>query len=414
MTSIAKSWIFPHPLIFTSMNLVIMAAGEGKRMLPLTSTTPKPLLKICGKAIIEHNIEPIIDCFDEIFFVVKYKSEKFHEYFWENYRGKKVHYIEQIDTPWTGAAILSLEGHIQWDFLVVSWDDLYEAEDIKKLLWVSGYAAIAKEVDKPENFGIFQINENNEVVALIEKPQDSLLGNLAYTWILKLHSDILPLLGTLPLSPRWELEITDLMDIYIKSRTFSVVKANWRWITIGYPWDLLKANDVIVWGYTDIVNKGWVIESNVTIKGNILIEEGVLIKSWTYIEWNVYFWKNSIIWPNAYIRGNTSIGEFSKVWSFVECKNSYIGDSTSIPHLSYIWDSIIWNHVNIGGWSKTANLRHDGKNIRATSKWELLDTWRKKLGVIIGDNAALGIDTSIYPGRVIPESGTTAPGEIVR
>jgi bifunctional UDP-N-acetylglucosamine pyrophosphorylase/glucosamine-1-phosphate N-acetyltransferase len=63
-----------------------MAAGEGSRMRPLTDTTPKPLIKICGKTIIEHNIENIIYEFDEIFFIVKYKSECFREYFGDEYQ----------------------------------------------------------------------------------------------------------------------------------------------------------------------------------------------------------------------------------------------------------------------------------------------------------------------------------------
>ncbi len=63
------------------MHLVIMAAGEGSRLRPLTDTTPKPLIKICGKTIIEHNIESIVDGFDEIFLIVKYKKEQFKEYF---------------------------------------------------------------------------------------------------------------------------------------------------------------------------------------------------------------------------------------------------------------------------------------------------------------------------------------------
>ncbi len=77
------------------MHLVIMAAGEGSRMRPLTETTPKPLIKICGKTIIEHTIESIIDQFDAIYMIVKYKQESFREYFGETYKGKKIHYIEQ-------------------------------------------------------------------------------------------------------------------------------------------------------------------------------------------------------------------------------------------------------------------------------------------------------------------------------
>ncbi len=125
------------------------------------------------------------------------------------------------------------------------------------------------------------------------------------------------------------------------------MEAHGRWITIGYPWDLLKANDAIIGNYTETINNGGIIEENVTIKGNIYIEEGVVIKSGTYIEGNAYFGKNASIGPNAYIRGNSSIGNEGKVGSFVELKNSYIGEDSHIPHLSYIGDSIIGNKSNL-------------------------------------------------------------------
>ena len=146
-----------------------MAAGEWSRMKPLTDTTPKPLLKVCGKTLIEHNIEPIIDIFDEIFIIVKYKKEKFPEVFGESFHGKKVHYIDQIEQAGTGAAILSLKGHIDGDFVVISGDDLYDSEDIKKIAKYTGFATLCKQVANPADFGIFCTNAEWRATGIIEK-----------------------------------------------------------------------------------------------------------------------------------------------------------------------------------------------------------------------------------------------------
>ncbi len=391
-----------------------MAAGEGSRMRPLTDNTPKPLLKICGKTIIEHNIESIIDHFDEIYIVVQYKKHAFLDYFGSYYRGKLIHYIDQIETKGTGAAILSLERRITGPFIVVSWDDIYDAGDILKLARLEWYGTLCKAVEKPENFGIFSRNNEWKPIGIVEKPTNPSLGNFANIGIHKFDSSIFSLLRNVPLSPRWELEITDLIHIYIEHGSYSVVEATGRWIPIGYPWDLLKVNDMIIGSYTETVDKWATIESGVTIKGNVYLEEWVILKSGTYIEWNVYIGKNAVVWPHSYIRGNTSIGNESKIGPFVECKNSYLGDHSAIPHLSYIGDSVIGNSVNIWAWSKVGNLRHDHAPIRVMVKEKLVDTGRQKLGVIIGDWARLGINTSIYPGRVVPTNGATLPGEIVK
>ena len=396
------------------MHLVIMAAWEWSRMRPLTDNTPKPLLQICGRTIIEHNIEPIIEYFDEIFMIVKYKSECFREYFGDAYHGKKIHYIEQWEQSGTGAAILALEWHISGEFVVVSGDDLYASADIVKLIQQKWYATLCKQVDNPELFGILTTNNEWKATGIIEKPTNVSIGNLANIGNHKLDSQIFEILRALPLSARGELEITDLIHIYIQEWLYSVVEATGRWISIGYPWDLLRANDAIIGWYSETVDKWAIIEPNVSIKWNIYLEEGVILKSGTYIEGNVYFGKWTVIWPNSYIRGNTSIWAGSKVGAFVEVKNSYIGESSALPHLSYFWDSVIGNHVNIGWGSKVANLRHDHSGIRVMVKDKLIDTGRHKLGAIIGDGAHLGIGTLIYPGRVIPTDGTTIPGEIVK
>jgi bifunctional UDP-N-acetylglucosamine pyrophosphorylase/glucosamine-1-phosphate N-acetyltransferase len=229
----------------------------------------------------------------------------------------------------------------------------------------------------------------------------------------KFSWEIIEMCKQVEISERWEYEITDALNTFIKKYPFKLHSIEDDLLDIGYAWNLLDANNKYLWELkTSTLH--WNIEDNVTIHGNIILEKWAVIKSGTYIEWNCYFGKDSIIWPNAYIRGNTSLWECWKIWFSVEVKNSYIWDNSKIPHLSYLWDSIVGNNVNLWGGFKVANLRHDGKNMRVKVKWKLVDSGKRKLGCIIWDNVKTAINTQVYPGRILETWSSTIPGEIVK
>jgi bifunctional UDP-N-acetylglucosamine pyrophosphorylase/glucosamine-1-phosphate N-acetyltransferase len=88
-------------------------------------------------------------------------------------------------------------------------------------------------------------------------------------------------------------------------------------------------------------------------------------------------------------------------------------DGTRIGHLSYLGDSIIGFKCNFGAGTKVANLRHDGKNIRCSVKGSIVDTGRRKLGVVMGDDVHTGINTSINVGMMMEAGSYSRPGEVV-
>ncbi len=392
------------------MKLIILAAGKGTRLRPLTNTTPKPLINICGKSIIEHNLENLYEHVDEIIIVVKYLKEKIKDKLWDNYKWVKITYHEQGDEKWTWAALLGID--CDTDVFVIYWDSIFDKKDFDKVLSYEWYWVLAKGVENPEKYWIFKIDENNYIIEVIEKPKEY-VWNLANLWWFKLSPKIFEYLKNVKLSPRWEIELTCAINEFAKNHKFRAIKIDWEFIDVWSPWDILDANKY----FLDKLEKSdirWTIEEWVVIKWNIVLEEWAILKSWTYIEWNVYIWKYTSIWPHTYLRWSTVIWEWCKIWNAVEVKNSSIWDYTNSAHLSYIWDSIIWNNVNLAWGFISANLRHDGKNIKTMVKWEIVDSGRRKLGCIIWDNVKTWMNTSTYPWRVIQNGGTTLPWEIVK
>ena len=392
------------------MKAIILAAWEWSRLRPLTHTTPKPLTQVCGKSILEYTLESIYSHVDEICIVVKYKHELIQETLWDNYKNVKIVYHIQWDEPGTGWAIKWI--HYDIDTLIINGDSIFADEDMNTLIKHTGYWALVQRVDQPEKYGIFAIDEDNNVCRVVEKPQQD-IWNLASLWAYKINSKFFDLNNSITLSQRGEYELTDTLSAFIKLYPFKALKIQWDFLDITYTWNILDAQEHILSQLQKSEIHG-TIEDNVHIKWNIILEEWAIIKSWTYIEWNCYIWRGSIVGPNAYIRGTTSIGHHSKVGFSVECKNSSLGNNTAVAHLSYVWDSIIGNNINLWGGFKVANLKHDKKNIRCVVKWELVDTGKQKLWTIIGDNSKTGINTLIYPGRVLENESTTVPGEIVK
>ncbi len=392
------------------MKAIILAAGEWSRLRPLTNTIPKPLIKIFGKSILEHNLEYICEHVDEIVIVVKYQKEKIIEALWDNYMWVKITYIEQSDEKWTGAAIRWIE--TDSDVLIMNWDSIFDRDDLEKLCKFSGYWVLVKKVKDPEKYWIFHLWNDGNIKQIVEKPKE-FIGDLANLWVYKFDWKIIELAEQIQLSSRWEYEITDAINEFAKLFPFKAFEIQWEFIDVWYPWDVLSSN-------AHFLNKlskseiNWTVEEWVTIKWNIVLEQWAVLKTWTYIEWNVFIWKNSIIWPNTYLRWNTVIWQDCKIWNAVEVKNSSIWDHTNIPHLSYIWDSVIWNNVNIWGGYITANLRHDSGNIKIPIKWELVDSGLHKFGVIIWDNTKTGIKCYSMPGRVVENNSMINPGTMIK
>lgn len=394
------------------MKAIILCAGKSTRLYPLTLTRPKPLLTIVNKTIIEHNLEELQGLVNEVIIVVGYKKEMIIEKIGNKFGKIKISYVEQIEQLGTGHAVLCAKKFINKNekFLIIPGDDLFSKVDIKNCLKYD-YSILCKEVSDPEKWGIVNVDKNNFITDIEEKPKKPRF-NLASTGLMIMNYKIINLLEKQVKTTRGEIEIPSAIKELAKNKKIFCQKVFDYWLPIGYPWHIIEANEFLLKRIKKNDVKGK-IHKNAIIDGKIILGKDSEILSGVLVEGNLVVGKNTKIGPNCYIRGNTTIGNDCKIGQAVEVKNSVLFDGAKIPHLSYVGDSIIGNNSNLGAGTIVANLRHDNSNVKSVVKDNLVDSGRRKLGAVIGDNVHTGINTSILPGRKMWPNTSTRPGEVV-
>ncbi len=393
------------------MQAVMLCAGKGTRLRPLTYTRPKPLLFVGGKTILEHNLETLVECgIEEVILVVGYLSEQIAD-LGTNWKGMKISYVHQAQQLGTAHALYQARELVEDEFLVLNGDDLYWPNDVKQLISAASPTILAKEVSDLSSFGEVKIGENEKLIEILEKPEDHKQG-LANTGCYFLSKEIFDLIASLKPSPRGELELTDAINLLAKKEEVLVRVAR-DWLPVSYPWDLLRANEVILSKLAESSIEGDV-ESGATLVGPIVVGKGSKIRSGSYIEGPCYIGENCEIGPNCYLRKYTNLEGDCKVGNGVEIKNSILLKGVRVPHLSYVGDSLIGSYSNLGAGTKIANLRHDERSMKVMIKGKCVDSGRRKLGAIVGACCKFGVGTLIAPGSVCGPFSWTEPGSYVK
>jgi NDP-sugar pyrophosphorylase family protein len=122
--------------IISYMKVVILAAGKGTRLLPLTENTPKPLIKIAGLPIIDRIFQSLPDEIDEVLLVVEHLKEKIIAHVGNNFYGRPVRFVDQIEMRGTLGALFSAKPFIQPGerFLVINGDDIHDKTELEAYL----------------------------------------------------------------------------------------------------------------------------------------------------------------------------------------------------------------------------------------------------------------------------------------
>ncbi len=401
------------------MKAVVLAAGKGERMRPLTDTRPKHIIPVGGVPLLEWSLRGLAEVgISEVLIVTHYMEDQIKAQLGDGSSlGISVSYASQEEMRGTADAFAVGEGFVGDDeFIGFYGDGFIAVESFKAVLDAhrTGETTLGViHVDDPSRLAAVELN-GDRVTRLVEKPpKGEAPSNLANTGIYVFTSEIFDRIRDTGLSSRGEYEVTDSIVSLIESgaNVRAAILPKKGWMDVGQPWDLLEANARALSGLVSSVSGD--VEDGASIHGPVQIGKGARIRSGAYIEGPVYIGPGSDIGPNCYIRPCTSIGSGVRIGNACEVKNSIVMDGSHIAHLSYVGDCVIGAGCNFGAGTITANIRFDKKNVKMNVKGVSVDSGYRKLGAVVGDNAQTGINVSLLPGIKLGTGAWVAPGLVV-
>ncbi|MBI4017885.1 MAG: NTP transferase domain-containing protein [Candidatus Aenigmarchaeota archaeon] len=220
------------------MKCIVLAAGRGTRMLPLTADKPKHMILVDGRPFVDYIIESLQKAgITEIAFVVSYRKDVLESYLSEKY--PDVVTIDQRGAKGTGHAVLAAQEFVGNEpFVALMGDNLYSPRDIKTVAYAKQNVVAGFEVDNPSLYGVLVV-AGTRLDSIVEKPKDP-PSRMINTGLYKFTPEIFDELVRIKLSPRGEYELTDAINALAAQGKCGFYKLKDYWIDFGKPEDVKK------------------------------------------------------------------------------------------------------------------------------------------------------------------------------
>lgn len=378
------------------MTAVILAAGEGRRLEPLTNRRPKPMVPIVNRPLLERVVEAVsVAGISDIILVVGYERERIQTYFGDGDEWDiSIEYVVQDTQLGTAHALLQTASRITDSFIALNGDRIIEPEIVSNvcdvLLERNAEAVMAvTRSTRPSTYGVVSV-DGTEVTDIIEKPIGESPSEVINAGVYGFHPGIFELLAELEPAPDGEYRLTDALENLLENNSIRAVHYDGRWLDVTYLWDILSVTGTVLDSEGGDVRGS--ISEGVQTSDGIHIAPAASIRSNTVIE------QGSVIGENAWIGPNVTVDR------------SVIFPDATIQAGSVLKDCIIGANVTIG-----ANTTIAGGQSTIIVENEVHPN--VNFGGSIGDNCNIGGGVTVEPGsiigdEVVVDSGVTVGGSV--
>jgi mannose-1-phosphate guanylyltransferase len=311
----------------------------GERLRPLTEHTPKPLIPVAGRPCIDYVIRSLVSSgFKEIVVTTGYLSDRLIKRV-----GAGVDYDASIlysfeDKPaGTAGAVKNVENFPNETFAVASGDVLADV-DVRSLYEyhkkVRAVATIAlTEVERPEQFGIVEMNEENRIIRFKEKPgKDEVFSNLINAGIYILEPEVL---DYIPPHQEYDFSKNVFPTLLEEDVPLYGMRIDGLWMDVGSPQDLLAASlEVIRTEGEEVSIPGVETEGPLMVGDDVTVERGVRLVGPAYLGDNAYVSRGTVV-------DSSCVYDHVFVDRGAVLRNSIVLEASNIGWQSEIIDSVV-------------------------------------------------------------------------
>jgi glucose-1-phosphate thymidylyltransferase len=320
------------------MKAIIPVAGAGTKLRPHTYTQPKALIPLAGKTILSIIVDQLKEAgVNEFIFIIGYLGEKIQDYVKQHYPQLTCHFVQQNDRNGTGYAIKLTKEIVGEDEIVIVLGDTIAEYDVKQVI-ASPYSMLGvKKVDDPRNFGVAEIEDDNFISRVVEKPTIP-KSNMALVGVYKIKetSFLFNCIETIingNIKTYDEFNLTDALECMIQSGVkFQAFKVD-NWFDCGKKETLIESNATLLKKFGSSVDTN--LFENTIIIPPVSIAVGCTIA-------------NSVVGPNVAIGENTSI-------NYAIIKDSIIGAYSNLYEI-VLNNSLIGSDAEVKGVSRNLNI----------------------------------------------------------
>ncbi len=223
------------------MKALVLAAGDGKRLRPLTEDRPKPMIFLNGKPLLEYILNELPDAITDLIIIVGYRGEKIREYFGDVWKGKTITYIEQKERLGTAHAVHMAKEHLLHEkFFLLNADDIGDKSSFEQGLQYE-YCLFVNEHEDPKRFGVVELNADGTLKKITEKPEHP-ATKLVSTGTMVLSPGIFDI--PLVRHPNGEHYIVDSLAGILAKQPIQVIRQK-SWVTVTFPEDIPKTEALL-------------------------------------------------------------------------------------------------------------------------------------------------------------------------